>query len=48
MTPSCAAAHSPLSKARSAYLAPAEFDKLVTDEIERWRKLITSGGIAQD
>lgn len=34
--------------AEVAYLAPAEFGKLVTDEIERWRKVITSGGIAQD
>jgi len=34
--------------AEVAYLGPAEFGRLVTDEIERWRKVITSGGIAQD
>jgi tripartite-type tricarboxylate transporter receptor subunit TctC len=34
--------------AEVAYLGPTEFGKLVTGEIERWRKVITSGGIAQD
>jgi tripartite-type tricarboxylate transporter receptor subunit TctC len=34
--------------AEVAYLGPTEFGKLVTDEIERWRKVISSSGIAQD
>lgn len=34
--------------AEVSYLGPAEFTKLVGGEIERWRKVITSGGIVQD
>ncbi|MGE5525871.1 MAG: tripartite tricarboxylate transporter substrate binding protein [Rhodospirillaceae bacterium] len=34
--------------AEVAYRGPVEFRKLVLDEVERWRKVITSGGIAQD
>lgn len=34
--------------AEVAYAGPAEFSRLVRDEVERWRKVIAAGRIAQD